>query len=206
MLEEGSTPVLLGEDAQETIASMLKELTKQYPLLVPNRKHLARNYAQVLMEMMDKCFFLNPEAVSVVKDQLRKVESIQQLAAVFVECPGFVEFLELYGLPNLSLVEAIYVNDKIVPDERMAMLESYFQFVWGLRHPSEFISFTDENKYTKLHRFAELAENCWRMSYREILGETRRISLELLKRDPPSSIHTKHITQLWLNRIKGCLT
>jgi predicted nucleotidyltransferase len=27
-----------------------------------------------------------------------------------------------------------------------------------------------------------------------------------LEAEPPTCQHTKHITQLWLNRIKGCLT
>lgn len=120
------------------------------------------------MELLDRSPFLNPEAVRVVKDRLKRVESIQQLAATFMECPGFVEFLELYGLQKHTLIEAIYCTDRIVPEERIAMLESYFQFVWGFRHPNEFISFTDENKFSKLNRFAELAARCNSLSYREI--------------------------------------
>lgn len=86
------------------------------------------------------------------------------------------------------------------------MLESYPQFVWGIRHPSEFLSFTDENKHYKLNRFGELARRVSSLTYSEIYREVQQISRELLEAEPPTCQHTKHITQLWLNRIKGCLT
>ena len=64
------------------------------------------------------------------------VESISQLSTIFKEFGCFVEFLESFVLNTPVLLESISVNDKIVADERVAMLESYPQFVWGVRHPT----------------------------------------------------------------------
>lgn len=74
--------------------------------------------------------------------------------------------LDVYGLQNCAFAEAIFNAPKIVMEERLAMLESYPKFVWGVQRPWEFISFTDENKWSKLEKFTQLARNCDRMSYK----------------------------------------
>lgn len=47
--------------------AMIEKIRQQSPEISPNRKHLARNYAQILLKMLDDFPQINPEAISVAK-------------------------------------------------------------------------------------------------------------------------------------------
>lgn len=49
ILEEGETTTAASSEPHAKINRSLKDLYKQYPHATPNRKHLARNYAQLLI-------------------------------------------------------------------------------------------------------------------------------------------------------------
>lgn len=59
MAEEGSTPTVGVPSTKDRITEMLQVLYKEFPSATPNRKHLARNYAQLLMELLDSTQFHN---------------------------------------------------------------------------------------------------------------------------------------------------
>lgn len=106
----------------EILAGRCRQLYQDHPAIQPNRKHLARNYAQLLIEVIDSNNFQQPEIAQYVKVLLKAVESIQQLADVFLQCIGFVEFLETWILPGGALIDRITSSERILPDERLAML------------------------------------------------------------------------------------
>ena len=71
-----------------------------------------------------------------LKGILKSVECIPDLASAFIKCPDFILFLEPFSLVTGSLLNRIYGTDKISVQEKVAMLESYGQFVWGVKHPT----------------------------------------------------------------------
>jgi hypothetical protein len=52
---------------------MVKALYRQHPSVTPNRKHLARNYAQLLIELLESTNFTNQESARLVKTRLKVV-------------------------------------------------------------------------------------------------------------------------------------
>jgi|JI6StandDraft_1071083.scaffolds.fasta_scaffold26185_2 hypothetical protein len=94
----------------------------------------------------------------------------------------------------------------------MAMLAHYPQFVKCVRNPLEFVSFAHLDKNISRVRFEELAAKVHTMSYAHILRETRAIVEDILAEYPRDlrekvlEKKVRHIGNIWLVRMRGCLT